>query len=91
MHDSMQYASAMVMVQIRGVTTKAHRRLKARAALEGKSLSEYLRTEIEDLAELPTIEEMAERIATHSPVPGASGAAAIRAARRERERQLDWR
>lgn len=91
MHDRMQYACAMVMVQIRGVSTKAHRRLKARAALEGKSLSEYLRAEIEELAELPTIEEMAERIATHSPVPGMSGAAAVREGRRERERQLDRR
>jgi hypothetical protein len=78
----------MVMVQIRGVSTKAHRRLKARAALEGKSLSEYLRAEIEELAELPTLEEMAERIAAHPPVVGLSGAGAVRAGRRERERQL---
>lgn len=77
----------MVMVQIRGVSTKAHRRLKARAALEGKSLSEYLRVEIEELAELPTIEEMAQHIATHPRVGGLSGAAAVNAARRERERQ----
>lgn len=76
------------MVQIRGVSTKAHRRLKARSALEGKSLSEYLRSEIEELAELPTLEEMAQRIATHAPVTGMSGAAAVRAGRRERERQL---
>lgn len=70
---------------------KAHRRLKARAALEGKSLSEYLRAEIEELAELPTLEEMAQRIATHPPVAGISGAAAVRAGRGERERQLDRR
>lgn len=83
--------AAMVMVQIRGVSTKAHRRLKARAALEGKSLSEYLRAEIEELAELPTLEEMAQRIATHAPVTGMPGSAAVRAGRRERERQLDRR
>jgi hypothetical protein len=83
--------AAMVMVQIRGISTKAHRRLKARAALDGKSLSEYLRAEIEELAELPTLEEMAARIATHPPVGGTSGAAAVRAGRRERERQMGER
>lgn len=79
------------MLQIRGVSTQAHRRLKARAALEGKSLSEYLRAEIEGLAELPTLEEMAERIAAHPPVSGMSGAAAVRAGRRDRELQLGRR
>ncbi len=79
------------MVQIRGVSTKAHRRLKARAALEGKSLSEYLRAEIEELAELPTIEEMAARLAGHARVGGMSGAAAVRAGRGERERRLSAR
>lgn len=79
------------MVQIRGVSAKAHRRLKARAALEGKSLSEYLRGEIEELAELPTLEEMAARIASHPSVGGLSGAPAVRAGRRERERQTDQR
>jgi hypothetical protein len=87
----MQYAWDVVMVQIRGVSTTAHRRLKARAALEGKSLSEYLRVEIEELADLPTIEEMAARIASHPPVGGLSGARAVRAGRRERERQLGSR
>ena len=91
MHEPMQYACSMVMIQIRGVSTKAHRRLKARSALEGKSLSEYLRAEIEELAELPTLEEMVQRIATHAPVTGMSGAAAVRAGRRERERRLDRR
>lgn len=87
----MHYACSVVMVQIRGVSTHVHRRLKARAALEGKSLSEYLRTEIEELAALPTLEEMAQRIATHPPVTGMSGAAAVRGGRREHERQLGRR
>lgn len=79
----------MVTVQIRGVSTTAHRRLKARAAWEGKTLSEYLRAEIEDLAELPTIEEIAKRIASHSPVGGMPGAEAVRAGRRDRPPRLD--
>jgi hypothetical protein len=87
----MHYACVVVMVQIRGVSASAHRRLKARAALEGKSLSQYLRGEIEDLAEFPTLEEMAQRVATHPPVGGLSGAAAVRAGRRERERWLGRR
>lgn len=78
--------AGMVMVQIRGVSIAAHRRLKARAALEGKSLSELLRTELEELAALPTVEEMAARIAGDPPVRGMSGAEAVRAGRSERER-----
>lgn len=84
----MRYAFDMVMVQIRAVSAKAHRRLKARAALEGKSLSEYLRGEIEELAELPTVEEMVERVSVHPSVGGPSAAAAVRAGRAERERQV---
>ena len=34
------------MIQIRNVPDDLHRRMKARAALEGKSLSEYLLAEL---------------------------------------------
>jgi plasmid stability protein len=56
------------MVQIRNVPDALHRRLKARAALEGKSLSDYLLAEIKEIAERPTIEEMRARLARRSPV-----------------------
>lgn len=72
------------MIQIRGVSQQAHRRLKARAALEGKSLSEYLRVELEQLAELPTLEEVLERVSGREEVGGEPAAEAIRAGRAER-------
>jgi hypothetical protein len=75
----------MALVQVRGVSAGAHRRLKRRAADRGQSLSEYLRTELEELAEHPTVDEVAKRIAKLEPVGGETGAEAVRAARAERE------
>ena len=57
-----------VMIQIRHVPDRLHRKLKARAAREGTSLSEYLLREIEYLADLPTPEEMKARLAGRSRV-----------------------
>lgn len=51
------------MIQIRNVPDTLHRRLKARAAMAGMSLSDYLLAEIRDVAERPTMEEMRERLA----------------------------
>jgi len=56
------------MIQIRNVPASVHRKLKSRAALVGKSLSDYLLEEIRRLAELPTVDEMLERLATRKPV-----------------------
>jgi hypothetical protein len=79
----------MSIIQVRGVSARAHKRLKSRAKSEGKSLSEYLREELERLAELPSLEEALERIASREPVGGEGAAADIRAARAERDAQLD--
>jgi len=56
------------MIQLRNVPDSLHRRLKSKAALEGLSLSDYLLREIEDVAERPTMKELAERIASRTPV-----------------------
>jgi plasmid stability protein len=50
------------MIQIRNVPTPLHRRLKARAALAGMSLSDYLLNEIRRVAERPTLEELRQRL-----------------------------
>jgi plasmid stability protein len=50
------------MIQIRNVPEALHRRLKSRAALEGKSLSDYLLAELRRVAERPTLAEMIERL-----------------------------
>lgn len=74
-----------VMIQIRNVPDVVHRRLKARAALAGTSLSDYLLREIRELADRPTVEELRARLERRSPVtPSISPGDAIRA---ERERR----
>jgi antitoxin FitA len=80
----MRYGSYMAAVQVRDLSPDAHRRLKARAALSGQSLSEYLRIELERLASFPTISELSERIQTRGSVGGMSGAELVRADRDER-------
>jgi antitoxin FitA len=50
------------MIQLRNVPDTLHRRLKARAAMLGRSLSDYLIAEIQEIAERPTLEEFRERL-----------------------------
>jgi plasmid stability protein len=70
------------MIQIRNVPDALHRRLKARAALEGKSLSDYLLKEIRDAAERLTVEELRARLARRSRVtPSIEPGLAVRAER----------
>ena len=45
-----------------------HRRLKARAALAGLSLSDYLLGELKRAADRPTMEEMLERLRSRAQV-----------------------
>ena len=56
------------MIQIRNVPDAVHRTLKARAAMAGMSLSDYLLREIREIAEHPTLEEMQERLRQREPV-----------------------
>lgn len=56
------------MIQVRNVPDALHRKLKSRAALEGLSLSDYVLREMEQLAERPTMKELAARIASRTPV-----------------------
>lgn len=52
------------MVQIRNVPLEFHRRLKARAAMEGMSMSEYILREVGKALERPTRQEVLERLRT---------------------------
>jgi plasmid stability protein len=73
------------MIQIRNVPDSLHRRLKARSAMAGMSLSDYLLAEIRLLGERPTIEEMLARLQTRPTVDlSESLADAIRAERDSR-------
>jgi plasmid stability protein len=75
-----------VLVQIRDVPEDTHRVLKARAALAGVSLSEYLRTMLARAAARPTPEELEARIAARGKVtPPVSAAEIIREIRERGE------
>jgi plasmid stability protein len=56
------------MIQIRNVPDKLHRKLKARAALLGMSLSDFLLQEMAAVAERPTREELVLRLAERTAV-----------------------
>jgi plasmid stability protein len=50
------------MVQIRNVPPELHRRLKARAAIEGLSMSDFVLREVRKALERPTREEVLDRL-----------------------------
>lgn len=56
------------MIQLRNVPDALHHRLKARAALAGMSLSDYLLAEIKEIAERPTLAELRDRLHMRKPV-----------------------
>jgi plasmid stability protein len=73
------------MIQIRNVPDALHRRLKSRAALAGMSLSDYLLSEIRQVAERPTLDELRARLERRSAVsPSMAPAQAVRAERDRR-------
>ena len=73
------------MIQIRNVPDGLHRRLKSRAALAGMSLSDYLLSEIRQVAERPTLDELRERLGRRPATsPSVSPAQAVRAERDRR-------
>jgi plasmid stability protein len=57
------------MIQVRNVPDSLHRILKARAAMAGMSLSEYLLFEIQDVARRPTLAELRQRLHKRNPIP----------------------
>lgn len=78
------YAAHMSrMIQVRNVPDSMHRTLKARAAMAGMSLSDFLLAEMRALAERPTIAELRERLHRRSRV--VTGTSAADAVRRERD------
>jgi len=56
------------MIQLRNVPDALHRSLKARAAMAGMSLSDYLLAEIKEIAERPTLAELRDRLHTRRAV-----------------------
>ena len=74
-----------IMIQLRNVPDDLHRKLKARAAEAGMSLSEYILRDVRSSAERPTPEELKKILLTRKPVKlRESPAEAIRAIRNSR-------
>lgn len=73
------------MIQLRGVPDALHRQLKARAAMEGISLSELLLREAQKLADRPTAADLRARLERLSPLrSGLSPTALLREERSKR-------
>ncbi len=56
------------MIQLRNVPNGLHRVLESRAAVAGKSLSDYLIVELRRHAEYPTVEELRQRLRARTRV-----------------------
>ena len=81
---TLEYAFDMSkMIQLRNVPDALHRRVKARAAMAGVSLSDYLLVEIREIAERPTLAELRERLHQRKQVPTAQDT--VRLLQEERE------
>lgn len=59
-----------VQITIRKVPDQVRNELAARAALQGKSMEEYLRGELERLAERPPLERVLRRIGERKAAAG---------------------
>jgi len=72
-------------IQLRHVPDELHRKLNARAALEGLSLSDFLLQEVRKVAARPALSELQARLARRTPVrTPESPAKAVRAGREAR-------
>ncbi len=75
----------MKMLQIRNVPDDVHRNLKARAALEGQSLSEFALAQLRQSLERPTHRSLIERVRSGDVAsPRQRSADAVRAERDDR-------
>ncbi len=68
MKGSCFHAPDMPHIQIRDVPESLHRRLKARAAMEGVSMSQYLMWQIERALSRPSRQETLDAIRRERPV-----------------------
>jgi plasmid stability protein len=57
------------MIQVRDVPDSVHSTLKSRAAREGMSLSDFIKRELERVADRPTMREWLERTHNAKPIP----------------------
>ncbi len=77
-------------IQIRDVPDDVHARLRARAAAVGESLSDYLREEIEEIADRPAIADVLRRARRRTVGPSVEDIVeAVRSGREERAAAIE--
>lgn len=73
------------MIQIRDVPDSVHSTLKARAAQEGMSLSDFIKRELERVSQRPTMREWLDGVQQQKPITSKRTAAeVVRELRNER-------
>jgi plasmid stability protein len=65
------------MIQVRDVPEQIHGTLKARAAREGMSLSDFIKRELERAVERPTMREWLDLTQRAKPIPAKRTAAQV--------------
>jgi plasmid stability protein len=65
------------MIQVRNVPERLHGTLKSRAAREGMSLSDFIKRELQRVAERPTMQEWLERTRQAKPISTRKTAAQV--------------
>lgn len=82
----------MKIIQVRDIPDETHRRLKIRAAEEGTTISNLVRTQLVQMADRPTWSEVRQRIEDLGPVElNKRTAEIVNRGRAERDRELDRR
>jgi antitoxin FitA len=84
MRSACYHVAHMKMIQIRNVPDELHRSLKARAAREGRTLSDLILSDLPRLAERPSPEQVMSRIRSRSSVGGPPASELIAAERDRR-------
>ena len=65
------------MIQVRDVPEQVHGKLKARAAREGISLSDFIKRELQRITERPSMQEWLERAQEVKSIPAKRSAAQV--------------
>ena len=84
MHARCKHVVSMsTMIQIRNVPEEVHRAAKARAALEGRTLSDFALAALQKAVARPTVDEISARVRLLEPMEGAPLAADLVRAERD--------
>ena len=65
------------VIHVKNVPDDVHRTLKARAAREGMSLSDFIRKQLQKSIERPTMLEWLDRVGRRKPIPTKRSAAQV--------------